>query len=84
MDEGIKKFLDEVLNLERKREYHFRNAYGLTFAFKSEITHMGKNITSASIVPVGIIYEENDEYIFAPLYGKVKINEVIAEYVKTF
>ena len=39
-------------------------------------------ISSASIAPVGIIYEENGQYYLAPLDEAVNINETVKEYVE--
>lgn len=82
MDKKIKKYIYKALDTDEIVEYHFRRMYGFTFAFKSEFIIVRGNLTSASITPVGIIYEEKGEYYLAPLYGDVEIDEVIREYVE--
>jgi predicted transglutaminase-like protease len=43
---------------------------------------MHNHIPSASIRPVAIIYEENDQYYLAPLDEPIKINEIVKEFVE--
>ena len=83
MDKKIKEYIHKAFDIDEIVEYSFRKMCGLTFAFKSEFVIIRGNLTSASITPVGIIYEENGEFYFAPLHEAVKIDEVIEEYVKT-
>jgi hypothetical protein len=54
----------------------------LTFGFKSEIASVRDSVSSASIIPMGIIYRENDEYYFAPLDETYQINEIVKEFVE--
>ena len=75
--------IDDILNLTHSRKIEFRQLYGFTFVFKTDIVNINENITSAEIKNIGIIYEENDEYYFAPLYDVEDIDEIIREYVKT-
>ena len=82
MDKNIKNFVHDALNFKVTVEYDFRKLYGFTFAFKSEFIRMRNQLTSASITPVGIIYEENDEFYLAPLYDDIEIDEVIKSYVE--
>ena len=74
--------IDDILNLTHSRKIEFRQLYGFTFVFKTDIVNINENISSAEIKTIGIIYEENDEYYFAPLYGADNIEEIIREYVK--
>ena len=82
MDKNIKNFIHDALNFDVIVEYDFRKLYGFTFAFKSEFIRMRNQLTSASITPVGIIYEENGEFYMAPLYDDIEIEEVIKSYVE--
>ena len=82
MDKNIKNFIHDALNFDVIVEYNFRRLYGFTFAFKSEFIRMRNQLTSASITPVGIIYEENGEFYLAPLYDDIEIEEVIKSYVE--
>ena len=82
MDKNIKNFIHKAFNFDVIVEYNFRRLYGFTFAFKSEFIRMRNQLTSASITPVGIIYEENGEFYMAPLYDDIEIEEVIKSYVE--
>ena len=82
MDSKIKRFLEDDLGITLKSEYHFRHLYGFTFVFKKEFIIIKDNLTSAEISPVGIIYEENDEYYLAPLCEIDDIDKVVEEFVK--
>lgn len=82
MDKNIKNFIHDALNFDVIVEYDFQKLYGFTFAFKSEFISMKDHLTSASITPVGIIYEENGEFYLAPLYDDIEIEEVIKSYVE--
>lgn len=61
----------------------FKELYGFTFVFKKKVITFRNNI-SAEIKPLGIIYDENGEYYFAPLYRRVNINQVVREYVENY
>lgn len=81
--DDIKKFIEDKFNIEKINEYGFRNLCGFTFVFQIDIISIKGMISSASIMPVGIIYKENGEFYFAPLHDAVEIDEIIKEYVKT-
>lgn len=83
MDDIIAKFLEDTLDIKNIRKYHFKTLYGFTFAFESNITSINDNITSASMNPKGIIFEENGKYYFTPLDRTYEIDEIIKEYVKS-
>lgn len=78
----MEKFICETIGLKKIDTYHFKKLCGLTFVFKSEVTSIKDNLTSAEISPVGIIYEENGEYYFAPLHHTDEIDEIVKEYVE--
>lgn len=82
MDKNIKKLVHKTFDFDETVEYDFRKLYGLTFAFKSELVRIKDHLTSASVTPVGIIYEENGEFYLAPLYDDVEIEEVVKNYVE--
>lgn len=82
MDKEVKEFLDEMLEITNDVEYVFEKRFGLTFVFRRDITFIRDKITSAEIIPIGIIYEENDQYYFAPLYDKDEIEAIVKEFVE--
>lgn len=82
MDKEVKEFLDEMLEITEDIEYVFEKRFGLTFVFRRDITFIRDKITSAEIIPIGIIYEENDQYYFAPLYDKDEIEAIVKEFVE--
>ena len=82
MDKEIKKVLDYIFDFSTTSEYLFHEQCGFTFVFRRDITTLNDQITSAEINPVGIIYEENDEFYYAPLHGDDNIDEIIPKFVK--
>ena len=82
MDKEVKEFFDEMLEITDHIEYVFEKRFGLTFVFRRDITFIRDKITSAEIIPMGIIYEENDQYYFAPLYDKDEIEAIVKEFVE--
>lgn len=82
MDDTIAAFLEDNFNIRNIDDFEFHECFGFTFAFKREIICINDQLSSASITPVGIIYEENGEYYFAPLHENVEIDEIIKEYIK--
>ena len=83
MSDDIFDGLREIFEISQDVNIEFKEIYGLTFAVESKINIMSDSITSTEIAPLGIIYEENDEYYFAPLDEVENIDEIIKEYVKT-
>ena len=81
MKEKIEEFLNDLLEINEKSTYRFKILCGLTFVFKETIFEHDKRISSAEIKPVGIIYEENDEFYFAPLDEIDNINPIVKEFV---
>lgn len=82
MEDKIKEFVYDTFEIETDSEYQFKELYGLTLVFKNDIITIGKRISSCSLSPVGIIYEENNEYYFAPLDKSVSLRDIVREYVK--
>lgn len=81
-DEAITDIL-KIFEVNQNITIEFKKAYGFTFVFKKRIITFHDHI-SAEIKPLGIIYDENGEYYFAPLYRSVNINQVVYEYVKRY
>lgn len=75
---------DEIFKINRNTEFKFKNVNGFTFVFEETILEINDRISSAEIKPTGIIYEENDEFYFAPLDKVGDIEAIIKEFVKTY
>jgi hypothetical protein len=82
MEDKLKKFVYDTFEIETDSEYQFKEMCGLTFVFKNETVMINKRLSSKLLSPVGIIYEENDEYYFAPLDEKISLSDAVKEYVK--
>ena len=82
MGNPIKDFIYESLNIEETIRYEFRTICGFTIKKKKEEIKINDHLSSAEILPVGIIYEENGEFYFAPLHDEVEIDEVIKSFVE--
>lgn len=68
--------------INQDTEFKFKDSYGFTFVFEENILRINEKISSAELKPVGIIYEENDEYYFAPLDEVGDIKAIINEFMK--
>lgn len=82
MDRHIKKIIDYVFDFKSTSEYLFYEKFGFTFVFRRDITTLNEKITSAEILPIGIIYVENGEYYYAPLHGTDEIDGIVKDFVK--
>lgn len=82
MDEFIKNFIYDALEIKEMSEYEFIEKYGLTFVVKREDTYINDNLSSAEIIPLGIIYDENGQYYYAPLYVTTEIDVIVKKYVE--
>lgn len=82
MSDNILRDIKKIFEIHEDVTYEFKRLHGMTLVFKTKITTLRKRISSAEIKPVGIIYEENDQYYFAPLYGQENINEIVKNYVE--
>ena len=78
----MKDELMEMFSINETCDFEFGEVCGFTFAFKTRILTIEDKLTSASITPVGIIYEEIGKYYFAPLDKVVDITAVVKEFVK--
>ncbi len=76
-DEGFFK-------INQDTEFKFKDSYGFTFVFEENILRINEKISSAELKPVGIIYEENGEYYFAPLDEVGDIKAIINEFMKKY
>jgi len=81
MDKHIEKLIEDIFEIRTIHEYHFKQLYGLTFAFNEKLVLINDKISSAEIKPVGIIYEENGQYYLTPIDETVEIDEVVREFV---
>ncbi|MCI6994999.1 hypothetical protein [uncultured Methanobrevibacter sp.] len=81
MKEEIKDLILEMTDIKEISEYEFHDLCGFTFVFKREFLQFRDDISSASIAPVGIIYDENEEYYFAPFAEDVNVKEIIENYL---
>ena len=79
----MKDELMEMFSINETCDFEFGEVCGFTFAFKTRILTIEDKLTSASITPVGIIYEENSEYYLAPLDETIEIDAIIKEFVMT-
>lgn len=82
-DEIINEIL-ESLDMKMDTFIELKTLYGFTFVFKTRIIHTKGKISSAEIKPLGIIYDENDQYYFAPLDEVDNIDEIVKEYVEKY
>ena len=76
-DEGFFK-------INQDTEFKFKDLYGFTFVFEENILRINEKISSAQLKPVGIIYQENGEYYFAPLDEVGNIKAIINEFMKKY
>ena len=76
-DEGFFK-------INQDTEFKFKDSYGFTFVFEENILRINEKISSTELKPVGIIYEENGEYYFAPLDEVGDIKAIINEFMKKY
>ena len=70
------------LDIEEIEEINFKKIYGLYFASKTTYTFINSEISSSQIIPVAIIYEENDEFYLAPLHDEDEIEEIVKNFVE--
>lgn len=84
MEDRITKFVYDTFEITRDSKYHFKKLYGLTLVFKDDVITIKNRVSSYSLKPVGIIYEENKEFYFAPLDRTASLNEIVKEYVEKY
>ena len=78
----MKDEIFETFKINETTTYEFRKICGFTFAFRTRMLTIRDKLTSAEIRPVGILYEENDEFYLAPLYETINIEEVVEDFVR--
>ena len=79
MDEFIKNFITDSLDLKEEKDYEFKEIYGFTFVFKRSIISFNERISSGEIRPAGIIYRQHGEIYFAPIDEDAEIEEIVSE-----
>ena len=84
MRDEIFNELGEIFKVRQDTTIELKELYGFTFVFKKRVIGFRDKGFSAEISPLGIIYDENGQYYFAPLHRSVNMNEVVREYVKSF
>ena len=82
MSDNVLEEIRETFGITQETIIEFKELYGFTFVFKKRILYFRDYVASAEISPLGIIYDENGEYYFAPIHRSVNISEVVKEYVK--
>jgi hypothetical protein len=82
MKDEILKFVKDEFKIDEKIEIDFREIYGLTFVIKKTVLKLNEKLSSAEVKVIGIIYEENDEYYFAPLDKIGEKDPIIEEFVE--
>ena len=75
---------EEFFKITQDTEFKFKDSYGFTFVCEENILRINEKISSVELKPVGIIYEENDEYYFAPLDEVGDIKAIINEFMKEY
>lgn len=81
MSDNVFEEIGKIFEITQDTSIEFKKMYGFTFVFKKRIISFRDEISSAEIKPLGIIYDENGEYYFAPIHRSVNISEVVKEYV---
>lgn len=82
MSDNLIEDLRKIFEITNYTRLEFKELYGLTFVAQSRIDVMKGNVSSASIKPLGIIYQENGEYYFIALGEVQNIPGIVREYVK--
>lgn len=82
MSDDIFEDLRKIFEIKQDIIIEFKEVYGFTFVFSTRIHTLKDGTSSGEIKPLGIIYNENGEYYFAPLDRVENIPEIIKEYVK--
>ena len=79
MENEIRNFINDIFDIDQKTEYYFHELHGFTFVIKEEFSMIHGQVSSAQLEPIGIIYEENDEFYFAPLDKVDKIDAIVED-----
>ncbi|MBQ2666184.1 hypothetical protein [Methanobrevibacter sp.] len=73
--------IGEIFEIAQDTGIEFKEICGFTFVFKTRTVMFRGKVSAFEMKPLGIIYDENGEYYFAPLYRKVNLEAVVKEYV---
>ncbi len=82
MSDNVFDEIEKIFDIRQDKSIEFKSLYGFTFVFKKRIIFFRDEPISAEISPLGVIYDENGEYYFAPIHRSVNISEVVKEFVK--
>ena len=81
MIDDIFEEIGKKFEINQDTSIEFKTLHGMTFVFKKKIICIRGQLSSAEIKPVGIIYDENGEYYFAPLEKSYPLDDIVEEYV---
>ena len=84
MNDDVVNDILKSFDMSQDTTLEFKEVCGFTFVFKKKVISFRGRVSSAEIKPLGIIYDENGEYYFAPLYRSVNINRVVKEYAENY
>ena len=80
----MKDEIKKPLHMNIISDFEFNEICGFTIVFERKITEIKGEVQSGEIEPIGIIYDENGEYYFAPLVDNVdNLNVILQEFVET-
>lgn len=82
MSDNVLEEIGRQFEIDMDTSIEFKKLYGFTFVFKKRTVSFRDELSSAEISPLGIIYDEDGEYYFAPIHRSVNLTEVVKEYVK--
>lgn len=82
MSDNILDEIKKIFEIKEEIIIEFKEVCGFIFVFKIRIISIKDRMPSAEIKPLGVIYTENDDYYFAPLYEHADIDEILREFVK--
>ena len=77
----IEEYIQDTFGIAKINEYEYASKFGLTFVFRRQIITLKNRISSCEIDPVGIIFEENGKYYFAPLHEEYEIEDIVHGFV---
>ena len=84
MKDDILKEIQSIFEFNIDTVIEFKEVYGFTFVFSTKTVIYKEKLSSIDIKLVGIIYNENEEYYFAPIDNVENIDEIVREYVKAY
>ncbi len=84
MSDEIMDFVLNQFGITEDTTFEFSELCGFTFVFQKSIFTYMDRCSSAEMKPVGIIYEENDEFYLAPLDEVNEIDAIVKEFVEIY